>query len=234
MNKLVIALIVAAATSMPAYAQRPPADALGMPSDGLLTATGKALKDQLDCRNAPSPGSAIRSMMMNRLIAPTPYNADGSPVFTPTADIYVYGARIKFITGWGNGGNTIGLPLGGHPQTAPPLFLAVVFEALPEKVHYTAHKVRKPDGSLGSPFSTIEPRKGHTTLMPGTIITCCWRLRRQSFRRAEDAKALAIFLLAIETDQSPERQCDRRSGRQPLGERAISGSTSGALLVCIR
>ena len=171
MNKLVIALIVAAATSMPAYAQRAPANALGIPSDGLLTATGKALEDQLDCRNAPSPGSAIRSMMMNRLIAPTPYNADGSPVFTPTADIYVYGARIKFITGWEMEGNTIKPPFWRAPGTAPPLFLAVVFEALPEKVHYTAHKVRKPDGSLDSPFSTIEPAKEYYT-HTGTIITC--------------------------------------------------------------
>ncbi len=137
----------------------------------LLASTGKALQEQLACLSSPRPAVAIRAMMKNGLVAETKFGADGIPVFRPTADLYVLGERVLFLTGWEMEGDEIRKPFSRGPGTAPPLFLAVVLDAVPRDISYREHMVRGSDGVAIGSFSTIEPTKENYSKR-GTTITC--------------------------------------------------------------
>ena len=137
----------------------------------LFASTGKALEDQLACLAPPQPALAIRAMMRNGLIAKTKFGADGSPVFRPTGDLRVFGAKILFVTGWEIEGNRVREPFWRGPGTAPPLFLSVVVDALPATVPYREHMVRGSDGMAVGSFSSMEAT-GEPYVKRGTTITC--------------------------------------------------------------
>ena len=138
---------------------------------GLRAKTGKALEDQLACLKSPRPALAIRSMLANGLIARTKFAADGSPVFAPTGDIYVYGSQVLFITGWEAEGGKVKPPFWRGPGTAPPLFLQVILQMPPSVVHYTPHEDRGPNGIIQGSYSTIAPADEYY-IHSGTTITC--------------------------------------------------------------
>jgi hypothetical protein len=132
---------------------------------------GKALEDQLACLKSPTPASAIRSMLADGLIFRTKFAADGSPVFAPTGDIYVYGSRVRFITGWEQEGGRAKSPFWRGPGTAPPLFLQVTLEMPLPAIRYTPHEVRGSDGIVQGSYSTIAPADEYY-IHSGTTITC--------------------------------------------------------------
>lgn len=137
----------------------------------LLASTGKALEDQLACVRPPKPALAIRAMMMHGLIARTKFGADGSPVFQPTGDLQVFGAKVLFVTGWEMEGDRVREPFWRGPGTAPPLFLSVVVDALPANMPYREHMVRGRDGVAIGSFSSIETAREYYATS-GTTITC--------------------------------------------------------------
>jgi hypothetical protein len=137
----------------------------------LRAKAGKALEDQLACLKSPRPALAIRSLLANGLIARTKFAADGSPVFAPTGDVYVYGSRMLFITGWEAEGGKVKSPFWRGPGTAPPLFLQVTLEMPLPAIRYTPHEVRGSDGIVQGSYSTIAPADEYY-IHSGTTITC--------------------------------------------------------------
>ncbi len=129
----------------------------------LAASTGRSLEDQLACLSPRKLALAIRAMV----IAKTKFGADGVYVFRPTSALQVFGARIPFHHGLGNGRD----PFSRGPGTSPPLFLAVVVDALPANVPYRERAIRRTDGVAVGQFSSVaatseEYGKG------GTTITC--------------------------------------------------------------
>jgi hypothetical protein len=110
-------------------------------------------------------------MLANGLIAKTTFAADGSPVFAPTGDIYVYGSRVLFITGWEAEGGKVKPPFWRGPGTAPPLFLQVILEMPTSAIHYTPHEDRGLNGVIQGSYSTIAPANEYY-IHSGTTITC--------------------------------------------------------------
>lgn len=137
----------------------------------LFASTGKALEDQLACLKPPKPALAIRAMMRNGLVARTAFGADGSPVFRPTGDLQVFGAKVLFVTGWEMEGDRVREPFWRGPGTTPPLFLSVVVDALPANVPYREHVVRGSDGVAVGSFSSMEAAREHYA-KSGTTIIC--------------------------------------------------------------
>lgn len=154
------------ASTVSAIAQTP----AGTRAD-LLVRTGKALEDQLACRTSPKPGVAIRALIANGLVRKTRFDADGSPVFAPIGDLLVYGRRVLFVTGWEMEGDRVRAPFWRGPGTAPPLFLAITLDAAPAEVPYTAHQVRRADGTTEGSFSSIGASDEYYARQ-GTTITC--------------------------------------------------------------
>jgi hypothetical protein len=135
----------------------------------VLSKTAKALEEQLACLNPPKPGLAIRGMLANGVIAPTKFIPDGVPVFAAASDIYVYGSRVTFVSGWEmEKDGKVKLPFRRGPGTAPPLFLQVVLEKPPQ--NYTPHAV-KVNGIIERPFSSVAPTDEDYS-HSGTTITC--------------------------------------------------------------
>ena len=137
----------------------------------LFASTGKALEDQLACLKPPKPALAIRTMLRNGLIAKTNFGADGSPVFRPTGDLQVFGAKVLFVTGWEMEGDRVREPFWRGPGTAPPLFLSVVVDAVPPNVPYREHVIRGSDGVAVGSFSSMEVTREYYA-KSGTTITC--------------------------------------------------------------
>lgn len=137
----------------------------------LFASTGKALEDQLACLKSPKPALAIRAMIRNGLIARTNFGADGSPVFRPTSDLQVFGAKVLFVTGWEMEGDRVREPFWRGPGTAPPLSLSVVVDALPANMTYREHMVRESDGLAVGSFSTVAATREYYA-KSGTTITC--------------------------------------------------------------
>jgi hypothetical protein len=137
----------------------------------LQAKAGKALEDQLACLKSPRPALAIQSLLANGLIVRTKLAADGSPVFAPTGDIYVYGSRMLFITGWEAEGGEVKPPFWRGLGTAPPLFLQVILQMPPSVIHYTPHEDRDPNGLIQGSYSTIAPADEYY-IHSGTTITC--------------------------------------------------------------
>ena len=137
----------------------------------LFASTGKALEDQLACLKPPKPALAIRAMMKNGLIAKTKFGADSSPVFRPTDDLQVFGAKVLFVMGWEMEGDRVRAPFWRGPGTAPPLFLSVIVDAPPANVPYREHMVRGSDGVAVGSFSSVEATREYYA-RSGTTITC--------------------------------------------------------------
>jgi len=129
------------------------ARAPGRNANALLEASAKTLEDQLSCVRPPQPGLILRGMIAKGILRRTKYAVDGSPVFAPKHDLFVFGKRVKFITGWEEGAK----PFWRGPGTSPPLFLKVILDAQPQEVPYAVHQPKGTDGRIvDSPFSTIE------------------------------------------------------------------------------
>lgn len=138
-----------------------------------LSATEKSLEDQLACRVNPQPGLAIRAMLANGLLVNSKYNVDGIPYLEPTADLIVFGKRVKYVSGWevDDDGKVRSpferLPIG----TSPPKHIAVVLDAEIADVAYTPHTTRDHDGRIVGQFSDL--RKANNPFgISGTEIVC--------------------------------------------------------------
>lgn len=140
-------------------------------SDAVLAAA-KALENQLNCIKNPEPGKVIRAMLTNGMLKKTKFNADGIPVLAPTSDIYLYGKKVKFVTGWEiESDGSVKKLFSRGPGTSPPHFIAVLLDANPRDVHYMERKTKIADDYIEYPYSSIEETDSYYE-KSGTTITC--------------------------------------------------------------
>jgi len=146
----------------------------GPPKDSgaAVSAAEKSLEAQLACTGNPEPGKLIREMLAKGLLKKTKFDQDGIPVLAPTLDIYLYGKKVRFVSGWEmENDGSVKKPFERGPGTAPPRFIAVLLDANPRDVNYTARPTFNADGKLELWFSTIEQSNEYYA-KSGTTITC--------------------------------------------------------------
>ncbi len=166
---------------------KPPTDS---PASNSATLAASALENQLLCKNSPEPGKAIRAMLKNGLLKETDFGGDGIPVFAPTNNISVFGHNVTFVAGWEADENGVSAPFSRGPGTAPPLHIAVSFNAKPADLPYKEHRVEGSDGVATGSYSSIDAGSLNLT-DSGSTITCYGGYESQQQIQAEQQAAAA-------------------------------------------
>ena len=102
-------------------------------------AVGKALQDQLGCKEKPEPGKALRALRARGVIDKPSLAIDGMNIFPTKRKFFVFGQRVLEVTGWESSPDKTLFWRG--PGTAPSRHIVAIVEGDVENVKRSVAKV---------------------------------------------------------------------------------------------